>query len=148
MRTVSKDICRDFAQSSNLEWLETNGTGAFAMGTVAGINTRRYHALLVASLKPPVERRVLLSRVEEEVVLGQESHFLGAAQYPGIVAPKGFDYLKEFRAEPCATWSYLVKDIEIEKQVFLVPGKQAVVVRYRSDHRVTLRVRPFLAFRD
>ena len=147
-RIVQQETCRDFARSSKLEWLETNGTGAFALGTVAGINTRRYHALLVASLKPPVERRVLLSRVEEEVIVSHESYFLGAAQYPGTVTPRGFEYLKEFRAEPCATWSYIVNGVAIEKQVYLVPGKQAVVVRYRSDHSVTLRVRPFLAFRD
>jgi glycogen debranching enzyme len=145
---VQQETCRDFTRSSKLEWLETNGTGAFAMGTVAGINTRRYHALLVASLKPPVERRVLLSRVEEELILADGSYLLGAAQYPGTVTPRGFEYLKEFRTEPCATWTYAVKDVQIEKQVFLVPGKQAVVIRYRSDHRITLRVRPFLACRD
>ena len=51
---IDRDTCRDFARSSKLEWLETNGTGGFAMGTVAGTNTRRYHGLLVASLRPPV----------------------------------------------------------------------------------------------
>ncbi len=147
-RIVQRETCKDFHCSSKLEWLETNGTGAFAMGTVAGINTRRYHALLIASLKPPVERRVLLARVEEELALHDGSYGLGAAQYPGTVAPRGFEYLEEFRTDPCATWSYTVKDIQIEKQVYLVSGKQAVVVRYRSDHRVTLRVRPFLAYRD
>ena len=147
-RIVQQETCKDYLRSSKLEWLETNGTGAFAMGTVAGINTRRYHALLIASLKPPVERRVLLARVEEELVLHDASCGLGAAQYPGTVAPRGFEYLEEFRTDPCATWSYTVKDIQIEKQVYLVPGKQAVVVRYRSDHRITLRVRPFLAYRD
>jgi glycogen debranching enzyme len=63
---IPAELCRDFARSSKIEWLETNGTGAFAMGTVAGLNTRRYHALLLASLRPPVQRYVLLSRVEEE----------------------------------------------------------------------------------
>src|ERR1700731_160854 len=100
-RLVQQETCRDFLRSSKLEWLETNGTGAFAMGTVAGINTRRYHALLVASLKPPVERRVLLSRVEEELVLDHSTYSLGAAQYPGTVTPRGFEYLEEFRTEPC-----------------------------------------------
>ena len=102
-RIVQQETCKDFQRSSRLEWLETNGTGAFAMGTVAGINTRRYHALLVASLKPPVERRVLLARVEEELVLHDATYALGAAQYPCTVAPRGFEYLEEFRTEPCAT---------------------------------------------
>src|SRR5260370_8793108 len=75
----------DFARASKLEWLETNGTGAFAMGTVAGVNTRRYHALLVASLRPPVERYVLLSRVEEQVLVDGRCHDLAACQYPGAL---------------------------------------------------------------
>src|SRR5580704_16582892 len=78
---VGSDACGDFAQSSKLEWLETNGTGAFAMGTVAGVNTRRYHGLLVAALHP---RCVLLSRVEEEVELDGRTYALGVVQYPGV----------------------------------------------------------------
>src|SRR6185369_13307541 len=131
-----------------LEWLETNGTGAFAMGTVAGINTRRYHALLVASLKPPVERFVLLSRADEEVVVGEHVFALGACQYPGTVSPRGFEHLVEFQTEPCATWRYSLDGVSLEKQVYLVEGRQAVVVRYRASQRVTLSVRPFLAYRD
>ncbi|MFL5301414.1 MAG: glycogen debranching enzyme N-terminal domain-containing protein, partial [Anaeromyxobacteraceae bacterium] len=65
---VPADVCRDHARSSRLEWLETNGTGGFAMGTVAGTNTRRYHGLLVVPLRPPGERHVLLARLEETVV--------------------------------------------------------------------------------
>ncbi len=80
---IGRDVCRDFECSSKLEWLETNGTGAFAMGTVAGVNTRRYHGLLVASMRPPVERYVLLSRVEEEVSVSGRRYALGVCQYPG-----------------------------------------------------------------
>src|SRR5271155_4419935 len=101
---ISEAVCRDFDQSSKLEWLETNGTGGFAMGTVAGLNTRRYHALLVASLKPPVERYVLLSRVEEEVLLDGRTYALGSCQYPGMTPSQ--PYLVDFRSTPCATWVF------------------------------------------
>jgi len=148
MTSVGESMCRDFAQSSQLEWLETNGTGAFAMGTVAGVNTRRYHALLTASLKPPVERYVLLSRVDEDVEIGGQVFALGACHYPGTVAPRGFETLTSFASEPCATWRYRLGSASIEKQVYLVPGRQAVVLRYRSTAAATLRVRPFLAYRD
>ncbi len=126
------------------EWLEANGTGAFAMGTVEGINTRRYHGLLVASLQPPVDRYVLLSRVEEEV----NGSALGACQYPGTITPRGFDLLQDFQDDPCATWRFSVDGVTLEKQVYLIPGRQAVVIRYRANGAVTLRVRPFLAYRD
>lgn len=145
---VPGDRCRDSAESSKLEWLETNGTGGFAMGTVWGANTRRYHALLVASLRPPVERYVLLSRLEEEVRFGETVQVLGTCQYPGVVAPRGFEALEEFRLDPCPTWRYAAGVAPVEKQVFLVEGRQTVVIRYVSDRDGVLRVRPFLAFRD
>jgi glycogen debranching enzyme len=129
---------------SKTEWLETNGTGAFAMGTAAGINTRRYHALLAASLRPPVERYVLLSRIEEEVNGVQ----LGAAQYPGVVTPRGYEFIQHFQSDPCATWTYRAGGLLIHKQVYMIENRQAVVIRYRADQAVTLRARPFLAYRD
>jgi glycogen debranching enzyme len=142
---LSQDFCRDFDRSSKLEWLETNGTGAFAMGTVAGVNTRRYHGLFVAALHP---RCVLLSRVEEEAKLDERTYALGAAQYPGAVTPRGFVLLNEFRTDPCASWRFGLGDAVVEKQVYLIEGREAAVVRYQSDRKMTLRVRPFLAYRD
>jgi glycogen debranching enzyme len=132
--------------NTKTEWLETNGTGAFAMGTAAGLNTRRYHALLVATLKAPVERFVLLSRVEEEIATGGRTYAIECCQYPGVTPSN--EYLEEFRPAPCATWIFTFGGVRFEKQVYLIPGKQAVVVRYRADRALTLRVRPFTAYRD
>ena len=152
---IGRDTLRDFSRASKLEWLETNGTGAFAMGTLAQVNTRRYHALLVASLRPPVERYALLSRVEEEVVIGGAGgrwHGLGVCQYPGV-ALQGCEWLEEFTSDPCATWKFLIDSgaparVHLEKQVYLMEGRQGVVIRYRADRAIELRVRPFLAYRD
>lgn len=140
--------CREWAESSALEWLETNGDGGFAMGTVSGANTRRYHGLLVASLRPPVERQVLLSRMEEVVSCGGENANLGAAQYPGVVTPSGYQLLEEFRLDPFPVWVYRVGHARVEKQVFLVRGQQTAVIAYRASERCTVHARPFLAFRD
>jgi glycogen debranching enzyme len=118
------------------------------MGTVAGLNTRRYHALLVASLKPPTERYVLLSRFEEEALVGDRTFALYCCQYPGKLIDDGSRYLEDFVNEPCATWRYDLAGVKLERQVYLVPGRQAVMVRYRTDQALTLRIRPFLAYRD
>jgi len=118
------------------------------MGTVAGLNTRRYHALLVASRKPPTERYVLLSRFEEEAVVNGRTFAIYSCQYPGKLVDEGGELLEEFRDEPCATWRYNLDGVNLERQIYLVPGRQAVVVRYRSDHALILRLRPFLAYRD
>src|SRR5579872_183324 len=145
---MKADDCRDFEKASKLEWLETDGTGGFAMGTVAGVNTRRYHGLLVAALQPPVQRHVLLSRVEEEVSFGGVAYSLGAAQYPGTVTPTGFQYLDEFRLDPGPVWTYSLEGATVEKRLFLTAGKPAVVIRYRASRDGVLRARLFLAFRE
>ncbi|MBL8227810.1 MAG: glycogen debranching enzyme N-terminal domain-containing protein [Bryobacterales bacterium] len=145
---INGETCRDWSKSSELEWLETNGTGGFAMGTVSGANTRRYHSLLTASLRPPVERFVMLSRLEEEVLCDGESANLGACQYPGIVTPSGFRMLSEFQQHPFPTWTYQTGCTQIEKRLFLIHGEQTAVIQYRSSMGCRLRIRPFLAFRD
>ncbi len=141
---IDRETCTDYARSSKLEWLETNGTGGFAMGTVAGANTRRYHGLLVASLRPPVDRHVLLSKLEEEV----NQTPLGVSQYPGTLAPEGFRHLTGFRLDPFPVWSYEAGGVRIEKKLFLVERRQSVVIQYQADWTCRLRVRPFLAYRD
>src|SRR5438477_1704322 len=102
---VGREVCRDFARSSRLEWLQTNGAGGFAMGTAAGANTRRYHGLLVASLRPPVDRHVLLARLDETVP-GEPPVELATNQYPGALSPTGYQRLVEFRLDPFPTWVF------------------------------------------
>src|SRR5438105_5682548 len=94
---VSREACADYERGSRLEWLETNGTGGFAMGTVAGVNTRRYHGLLVSA-----ERQMLLSRLEETA----DGVSLSTVQYPGLLALRGFERIAEFRSEPWPAWSF------------------------------------------
>jgi predicted glycogen debranching enzyme len=146
--SIEREACLDYARSSHLEWLEANGTGGFAMGTVAGSNTRRYHALLVASLHPPVERVVTLSRLEETVLEPSGETPLATNQYPGTLYPTGYQRLLQFRLDPCPTWTFQVGDARIERRLFLVRDQQTVVVLYRSTRAVRLRLAPLLAFRD
>ena len=145
--------CRDYSKSSQLEWLETNGLGSFASGTVSGANTRRYHALLVASLHPPVDRFVTLSKLEETVLVGKQYLELGANQFPQTVSPKGHYLIQEFRLNPFPLWIYNVNGLLLEKAIFMLPGENTTVVRYRllkpeEDRFAVLALRPFVAFRD
>src|SRR6185312_1210363 len=100
---MRKVIHFDFPTGGNLdralerEWLETNGIGGYASSTLACLNTRRYHGLLVAATRPPVGRMVLLSKLEETLVIGERRYELSANRYPGAVHPQGYAYLKEFR---------------------------------------------------
>jgi predicted glycogen debranching enzyme len=144
------EILGNVDASLEREWLETNGIGGFASSTILGVNTRRYHGLLVAATQPPVGRMVLLSKVEETVVMSGKHHDLGSNRYPGVIYPRGFEMLKRFALDPFPKFTFRMGDAEIEKRVFLVDGENTVVIEYqmRSGTSCTLMVRPLIAFRD
>jgi len=156
MIQFGKDTCGDLDAALRREWLETNGLGGFASSTIVGLNTRRYHGLLVATLRPPVERFALLSKLEETLFFDGQPFDLSANRYPGTVHPQGFRYLKQFRLDPFPTFIYEVEGVEIEKTVFMVHGENSTVVQYelkKNNHperlkNLSLEVRPLIAFRD
>jgi len=147
--------CTNLEIASQREWLETNGLGGFASSTICGLNTRRYHGLLVASLNPPTSRYVLLSKLEEIFVLNGRSFELGTNRYPGAIHPAGYLLQSSFRQDPFPVFTWQIEDIELHKSVFLVHGENTVVIRYllraqgaAARHHCTLHVRPLIAFRD
>src|SRR5262249_12397429 len=145
---LPREICTLYPRASRLEWLLTNGTGGFAMGTVAGSNTRRYHGLLVASLHPPVQRVVTLARLEETVLTREGAVPLSVNQYPNTLHPDGHTRLARFALADGPVWTWSVGGVEVERRILLVPGEQTVVVRYATSAPLRLRVEPLLAFRD
>ena len=146
-------VCGDVGAATAREWLETNGIGGFASSTMMGLNTRRYHALLIAATRPPVGRIVTLSKLEETLIIDGARFELGANQYPGVIHPQGYRFLESFQLHPFPRFFYRIDAVGIEKTVFLVHGENTVVVRYElSGHLAAaacaLEIRPFIAFRD
>ena len=152
MRRFDQSICRNLDLASRREWLETNGLGGFASSTIAGLHTRRYHGLLVAALRPPVSRFVLLSKIEETLIVEGRRYELSCNRYPGVVHPHGYLFLKEFRQDPFPTFLYEVEGVEFEKSIFLVYGENTVVIQYEfrgpAGGACALELRPLVAFRD
>ena len=156
MIEFNKETCGNLDAAQRREWLETNGLGGFASSTLTGLNTRRYHGLLVAATKPPVGREVLLSKLEETLLIDGQPFDLSSNRYPGVVHPQGFRYLMSFRLDPFPIFIYEVEGIMIEKTVFMVYGENTTVVQYelkstkRSQPPKSLRleIRPLIAFRD
>ncbi|MEP6925028.1 MAG: amylo-alpha-1,6-glucosidase [Pyrinomonadaceae bacterium] len=151
------EICANLNEATTREWLETNGIGGYASSTIAGINTRRYHGLLVAATTPPTGRAVLLSKLEEAVSVDGTIYELSANQYPKTIYPNGYSFLKSFRLNPFPIWQFEIAGefgiIEIEKSVFMVDNENTVVVEYKfnstSDiQNLKLELRPLVAFRD
>jgi predicted glycogen debranching enzyme len=156
MIQFTKETCGDLEAALRREWLETNGLGGFASSTIIGLNTRRYHGLLVAATKPPVGRVVMLSKLEETLFMESQPFDLSANRYPGVVHPQGFRYLKQFRLDPFPVFTYEIEGIEIEKTVFMIYGQNSTVVHYelkKNNHperikNLRLELRPLIAFRD
>jgi predicted glycogen debranching enzyme len=151
-----RETCGNLGAALRREWLETNGLGGFASSTIIGLNTRRYHGLLVAATKPPLGRVVLLSKLEEILFIDGQPFELSANRYPGVVHPQGFRYLRQFSLDPFPVFTYEVEGIEIEKSVFMIHGENSTVVHYElrnTDHsgsptNLRLDIRPLIAFRD
>ena len=152
MFDIDQESCRNPDVSLSREWLETNGIGGFSSSTIASLNTRRYHGLLTAATKPPVGRIVLLSKLEETLVIDGRRYELSANQYPGVIHPQGFNYQTGFRLDPFPTFTYEIAGVRIEKSVFMVQGENTTVVHYElkgsSTQEVKLEIRPLVAFRD
>jgi predicted glycogen debranching enzyme len=161
MIQFGQEICNNLEEALKREWLETNGLGGFAASTIVGLNTRRYHGLLTAATKPPVGRLVLLSKLEETLIVDGRRFDLSANQYPGAIHPQGHQYLKQFRLDPFPIFTYEIEGIEIEKSVFMMHSENTTVIQYKlrptsntTDHRPLttdhcfLEIRPLIAFRD
>lgn len=147
---IGKEICRDLDQALHREWLETNGIGGFASSSIIGLNTRRYHGLLVPALNPPLGRVVALAKIEETIRLSNGNTFdLSCNNYYGAIHPHGYRYLEHVRLDPFPIFTYRLNDLSIEKQVFMVYGQNATVITYGPlAQPATLYLRPLVAFRD
>jgi predicted glycogen debranching enzyme len=148
-----KTICGDLESELTHEWLETNGLGGFACSTVAGANTRRYHGLLTAALNPPGGRMLLLSKIEETLVVNDKRVDLSTNEYEGAIHPQGYSHLATFCINPFPTFTFEAEGVRIEKSLFMVHGSNTVQVEYKlvdcpAGLQPQLELRPLIAFRD
>lgn len=154
MIAFDQPACNDLASATHREWLVTNGIGGYASSTIAGMNTRRYHGLLIAATKPPLGRFVLLSQLEDAITVNGVRFDLSTNMYAGdVVHPQGYLHLIRFELEPHPTFIYAHADWELRKSIFMLDGENTTVIDYAfthnsAAHTASLEVRPLIAFRD
>jgi len=142
-----------FESAASREWLVTNGLGGFASGTIAGARTRRYHGLLVAALKPPVERVVLVAKLEASARYDGSAFALGSNEYAdGTIDPRGFENLASFALEGLTpVWRWVIGDAVLEQRITMVHGENTTVVSFtlvRASSRLALTLKPLCTYRD
>ena len=141
-------------KNQNAEWLEADGLGGFASGTVSGIRTRRYHALLLGATQPPSGRMMLVNGLEAWLDTTRGPVAISSQRYaPDVIHPDGAARIESFEREPWPRWRYRVGDgLFVEHELFVVPGKSAIVLRWKlagdAKENAVLRVRPLLSGRD
>ncbi|MBF0547218.1 MAG: amylo-alpha-1,6-glucosidase [Candidatus Riflebacteria bacterium] len=146
-----REILGNIGYMGKLEWLVTNGIGGFASSTIIGMNTRRYHSVLTASMKPPTERINLVSRLEETLILESYEYPLSTNRYAKVLFPSGHLYLERFERDPLPTWTFQISDVLVTKTLFMVYGRNTTVVTYKiysNGRNVSLKIRPHYVFRD
>jgi len=144
---------RVFGADGSSEWIEADGLGGFASGSVAGPRTRRYHALLLAAARPPSDRFVLVNGVETVIETPRGAFALSSHYYdPGVIHPDGAGRIESFSAEPCPRWTCRLEDGTLVEQEILVPkGIPAVLLRFRlieSVPNAALTCRLLMSGRD
>ncbi len=124
----------DYIAGTRKEWIITNGLGGYASSTVIGANTRKYHGLLIASVNPPVDRKLLLSSLDEELIIGENIHKLSVHNYHGAVYPHGNEYLETFRSDPHPAFLYSVAGMKVKKQIMMIYGENTTIVKYEINN--------------
>jgi predicted glycogen debranching enzyme len=147
-------LCGTLAESAVREWLVTDGLGGYAMGTVAGLRTRRYHGLLiVAGPSGPASRRLGLAALDPTLVIGDRRLRLGVHEWAsGAVDPAGYVHLESFSLdEGVPRWRWSVGDVMLEREVAMERGRPAVAVTHRlvrADQPVRLELSALCTWRD
>lgn len=146
-------ISGNLAIAQEREWLVTNGIGGYACGTVAGILTRHYHGLLIAALKPPLDRTLLLTKLDEQVTYSGKTYQLHCDRWSdGQVSPHGYRYIEQFLLEETIpTWTYAVGDGLLKKRIWMEQGANTTYIRYslqRGSSPVKLSIKALANYRN
>jgi predicted glycogen debranching enzyme len=137
---LGQDVLSDVNEALGREWLVTNGLGGYAASTVLGINTRKYHGLLVAALNPPINRWVILTKLDEELKIGTETYALGANEFRDVMYPEGHHFLSSFVLSPLPTYNYTVEGVALQKTIFMPYMKNATAVIYEVSNPLEQKV--------
>ncbi len=145
-------LMTNLEKSLDKEMLRTNRAGAYSSGTIVDCNTRKYHGLLVVPVENLGGNHVLLSSCDETIIQHGAEFNIGLHKYAGdYYSPRGHKYIREFRMGTVATTIYRIGGVILQKERILVSNENRVLVAYtllEAHSATTLRLRPFLAFRN
>ena len=142
----------NLSYSLKREIICANKTGAYCNTSIVTCNTRRYHGLLAVPIDAfGGKKHLLLSSLDESLILNGKRFNLGIHCYGSVYEPRGHKYIIDFEADPVPKITYRVGEITFTKSILLVPDSDQVMIRFelvKAPAKVRLLLTPFLAFRD
>lgn len=150
---LGRDICGDLHTAEQREWLVTNGMGGYACGSIAGLLTRRYHGLLVAALNPPLERTLLLTKLDEQIHYAGRLYELQVDRWAdGTVTAWGHQLIEHFHLEgSLPVWTFAYGDALLEKRIWMEQGSNTTYIRYtltQASQPLSLALKALVNYRD
>lgn len=150
MKFNKKDI--ELKNGLTKEWIITNGIGGFAAQSILGINTRKYHGLLVAPLVPPARRYVVLSKIDESFIIEGQEKIIYSNLGKNYIS-EGYKNLESFEKIYNPIFKYNIENkVKIEKQVVMVYGKNTTCIVYKVENKtkenILMKLAPIMNFRD
>lgn len=160
---IGKEVLNDFEAAKNKEFLMTNGIGGYASRTINNLSSRIYSGLLVASLNPPVERRLLLSDLKERICIKdkrieEKNNIISLKDrskenfgnlYVTSSAEISKQYGFEFKLYP--KYSYYINETFVDKEIVMEYGHNTTVIKYTvrtTCNDIDLEILPLINNRD
>ncbi len=150
--TFDKSDLGNLEYSLTREMLATDRRGGYMSTTIVCCNTRKYHGLIVTPIDDSDRDFVLLSSLDETIILDGQRFNLALHRFRGVYEPRGHKYITDFVYTPTPTLTYRIGDVVLRKELLWIHKRTQLMVRYTivegSAKSIVLHLRPFQAFRD
>lgn len=147
-----RGVCGSLDEAARREWLVTDGLGGYAMGTVAGLRTRRYHGLLMTAMAPAGSSRMLgLAALDVVAVVEGRRIRLSTHEWAdGSIDPRGHEHLAGFDlTDGVPRWRYDLGAAQLEVEIAMANGRSEVAIVHRLGRGAArLEVTPLCTWRD
>ncbi len=146
----TKKFFSSYEESTNKQWLITNGIGGFASSTICGCNTRKYHGLLIGPKIPPYNRFYYVSKLNEVVTINSNKYDISTNECEGYVS-EGYKYQTRFTKDYYPIFEYKVDDVHITKSIIMIYGQNSTIVKYKvetGENPCTLELSSLINYRD
>ncbi len=150
-KVLGKSYYKSFQEGITREWCITNGLGSYAGSSIIGANTRKHHGLLIASLHSPVNRYLLLSKINETLTISEHTYSLLTNQRLNDKNEEGQRYLQRFIYDGMPEFKYYVEGVFLKKTICFERERNTVAISYEVETQgkeTTLSLVPLFNYRE